>query len=163
MKGNQTESHRRERPMCRSATLQLQPLWTKRNHPPIMSFRANAVSRGIFPSGWFYLVVVLCQTWWIPPLRLRYGRNDITGGRLYGFAYCFQNVSRRPAPSSVSAAPSQLPRRGSFCTVLSGGCFIGTPQESSKKPSPPGKGDRPQAVDEGRYGVVRCRNNGRRG
>ena len=31
------------------------------------------------------------------------------------------------------------------------------------KPSPPGKGDRPQAVDEGRYGVVRCRNNGRRG
>ena len=120
MKGNQTESHRRERPMCRSATLQLQPLWTKRNHPPIMSFRANAVSRGIFPSGWFYLVVVLCQTWWIPPLRLRYGRNDITGGRLYGFAYCFQNVSRRPAPSSVSAAPSQLPRRGSFCTVLSG-------------------------------------------
>ena len=40
-KGNPTESHRRERPMCRSVTLQLQPLWTKRNHPPIMSFRAN--------------------------------------------------------------------------------------------------------------------------
>ena len=31
------------------------------------------------------------------------------------------------------------------------------------KPSPPGKGDRPQAVDEGRYGVVRCRYGGRRG
>ena len=37
--------------------------------PPDMSFRANAVSRGIFPSGKFYLVVVLCPTWWIPPLR----------------------------------------------------------------------------------------------
>ena len=52
-KGNPTESHRRERPMCRSVTLQLQLLWTKRNHPPIMSFRANAVSRGIFPGGCF--------------------------------------------------------------------------------------------------------------
>ena len=41
-----------------------------------MSFRANAVSRGIFPSCKFYLVVVLHPTWWIPPLRLRYGRND---------------------------------------------------------------------------------------
>ena len=28
-------------------------------------------SRGIFPSCKFYLVVVLCPTWWIPPLRLR--------------------------------------------------------------------------------------------
>ena len=33
-------------------------------------------SRGIFPSGRFYLVVVHHPTWWIPPLRLRYGRND---------------------------------------------------------------------------------------
>ena len=32
-KGKSTESHRRERPMCRSVTLQLQPLWTNRNHP----------------------------------------------------------------------------------------------------------------------------------
>ena len=58
--------------------------------PPIdMSFRANAVSRGIFPSGKFYLVVISCPTWWIPPLRLRYGRNDTIGGRFYEFAYSF--------------------------------------------------------------------------
>ena len=39
------------------------------------SERTN-VSRGIFPSGRFYLVVVHSPTWWIPPLRLRCGRND---------------------------------------------------------------------------------------
>ena len=33
-------------------------------------------SGGIFPSCWFYLAVVLILTWWIPPLRLRCGRND---------------------------------------------------------------------------------------
>ena len=77
--------------------------------PTGMSFRTNAVSRGIFPSGKFYLVLVLSPTWWIPPLRLRYGRNDIAWGRFYGFAYRFWNVLRRPAASSVRAAPCQLP------------------------------------------------------
>ena len=65
--------------------------------PTDMSFRANAVSRGTFPSCRFYLVVVHYPTWWIPPLRLRCGRNDTIGGRFYGFAYSFQSVSRRPA------------------------------------------------------------------
>ena len=37
---------------------------------PHMSFRANAVSRGIHASCRFYLVVVHHPTWWIPPLRL---------------------------------------------------------------------------------------------
>ena len=32
-KGNHAESHRRERPMCRSAAWQIQSVWTKRNHP----------------------------------------------------------------------------------------------------------------------------------
>ena len=41
-----------------------------------MSFRANVVSRGIHPSCRFYLALVLSVTWWIPPLRLRCGRND---------------------------------------------------------------------------------------
>ena len=82
-KGDQTESHCRERPMCRSVTSRLKPVRTKQNHPSIMSFRANVVSRGIFPSGKFYLVVVHYPTWWIPPLRLRYGRNDMTGVFLY--------------------------------------------------------------------------------
>ena len=78
-KGKSTESHRRERPMCRSAALQLQPLWTNRNHLPVCHSERTVVSRGIFPSGRFYLAPVLHPTWWIPPLRLRYGRNDIWG------------------------------------------------------------------------------------
>ena len=42
MKGNHTESHRRERPMCRSGGVAIiTPVETKRNHPSIMSFRAN--------------------------------------------------------------------------------------------------------------------------
>ena len=49
----------------------------KTEPPPEMSFRANEVSRGIFPSGKLYLVVVYYPTEWIPPLRLRCGRNDI--------------------------------------------------------------------------------------
>ena len=88
-----------------------------------LSFRANAVSRGIHASSKFYLVVVHFPTWWIPPLRLRCGRNDRTRGRLYGFAYCFWNVSGCTAASSVRAAPCQLPRRGSFCTVVWGAGF----------------------------------------
>ena len=53
--------------------------------PPIdMSFRANTVSRGIFPSSRFYLTLVLSPTWWIPPLRWRCGRNDIMGD-VFGF------------------------------------------------------------------------------
>ena len=44
------------------------------------------------------------------------------------------------------------------------GCLVyrNAPGKLSK-PSPTGKGDRPQAVDEGRYGVSYCRNNRRRG
>ena len=120
-KGRPTESHRRERPMCRSVTLQLQPLWTKRNHSPICHSERTVVSRGIFPSGWFYLVVVLCQTWWIPPLRLRCGRNDTMGGRLYGFAYCFWNVLRCPAPHQSGLRPASFPGGEAFVPGLGGG------------------------------------------
>ena len=45
----------------------------ERNHPPTCH---SERSRGIFPCGNFYLVVISYPTWWIPPLRLRYGRND---------------------------------------------------------------------------------------
>ena len=55
----------------------------QRENPPDLSFRANAVSRGIHPSGKFYLVVISYPTWWIPPLRLRCGRNDKPGGVFY--------------------------------------------------------------------------------
>ena len=110
--------------------------------PPDMSFRANAVSRGIFPSSRFYLVVVHSPPWWIPPLRLRCGRNDndVTFLRI---RLQFLERFRSPRPSSVRAAPCQLPRRGSFCTVTLGVEFIDTPQESSKKTFPAGEGGPP--------------------
>ena len=67
----------------------------------------------------------------------------------YGVKHCRNNGSRgrnvstnsptvsrafqvAPLPSSVRAAPCQLPQRGSFCTGLWGGEFIDTPQESSQ-------------------------------
>ena len=106
---------------------------------PHMSFRANAVSRGIFPSCRFYLVVVHYPTWWIPPLRLRYGRND-NGGTFLRIRLQFLERFTLPRPSSVRAAPSQLPRRGSFCTVLWGGGFTGTPQGSSQNLPHRGRG-----------------------
>ena len=100
--------------MCRSAALQLQPLWIKQNRPPICHSERTVVSRGIFPSGLFYLVVVHYSTWWIPPLRLRYGRNDRTGGRLYGFAYCFWNVSGPPLPHQSGLRPASFPGGEAF-------------------------------------------------
>ena len=51
----------------------------KQNHLPICHSEGAKASRGIFPSCKFYLVLVLCPTWWIPPLRLRCGRNDTIG------------------------------------------------------------------------------------
>ena len=58
-----------------------------------MSFQANAVSRGIFPSGRFYLALVHLQTWWIPPLRLRDRRNDIMGVIPFTRTGCIRNVA----------------------------------------------------------------------
>ena len=65
--------------MCRSAALRISPVWTNRTTYRHVIPSENAVSRGIFPSSRFYLAPVLHPTWWIPPLRLRYGRNDIWG------------------------------------------------------------------------------------
>ena len=50
-------------------TAQKQPVRTKRNHLPTCHSERTNVSRGIFPSSKFYLVLVLLPTWWIPPLR----------------------------------------------------------------------------------------------
>ena len=61
-----------------------------------MSFRGSETSRGIFPSGKVYLVVVHYPTWWIPPLR--FAAVGMTAWlRFYGFAYCFYSISRCPA------------------------------------------------------------------
>ena len=74
-----------------------------------MSFRANAVSRGIFPSGKFYLVVVLCQTWWIPPLRLRDGRNDIWGYVSTNSPTVSRAFQAVPPPHQSGLRPASFP------------------------------------------------------
>ena len=92
-KGNHTKSHRRERPMCRSAALRISPVWTNRTTYRHVIPSENAVSRGIFPSSRFYLAPVLHPTWWIPPLRLRCGRND----RRFWFGCCGYKCTTTPA------------------------------------------------------------------
>ena len=117
-RGRHTESHRRERPVCRSAAWQIYPVrttGTTHRHviPSERSESRNLRKWQVLSCGGSLSNVEDSST----PLT---GRNDIIGGRLYEFAYCFYSVLRRPATSSVRAAPCQLPRRGSFCSVLSG-------------------------------------------
>ena len=69
LKGETFQRYCRERPMCRSGGVAKTTHVDKTEPSPDMSFRANAVSRGIFPSCRFYLVLVPLPTWWIPPLR----------------------------------------------------------------------------------------------
>ncbi len=55
---------------------------SKGKNPSYSSFRANAVSRGIFPSGRFYLVLVLfCHVRGFLHSAGAKGLNDMTGGR----------------------------------------------------------------------------------
>ena len=77
----------------------------------------------------------------IPPFYQKPAASH-TRRRRFVFFYHYRNVStdsptvsgifQAVPPSSVRAAPCQLPRRGSFCTVLSGIGFIETPQGSSQ-------------------------------
>lgn len=54
---------------------------SKGKNPSYSSFRANAVSRGIFPSGRFYLVLVLfCHVRGFLHSAGAKGLNDMTGG-----------------------------------------------------------------------------------
>ena len=134
----------------------------KTKPPPDMSFRAsetesrNLPTWQILPCIGTFCHVVDSST----PLIATVGMT--MGGRFYGFADCFCDVSRCPAASSVRATPCQLPRRGSSCTGLLGVGFTGTPQGSSQNLPHRGRGTA-AAVDEGRYGVVYCRNNRRKG
>ena len=79
--------------------------------PTDMSFRANGSEPRNLPElqilscGGSLSNVVDSST----PLRC--GRNDITGGRFYGFAYCFYSISRCPAALIRLAQASQLPPR----------------------------------------------------
>ena len=96
----------------------------KTKPPPDMSFRAsetesrNLPTWQILPCIGTFCHVVDSST----PLIATVGMT--MGGRFYGFADCFCDVSRCPAASSVRATPCQLPRRGSSCTGLlgTGGC-----------------------------------------
>ena len=105
----------------RHKTLQIKPVWTKRNHPPTMSFRGSKASRGIFPSSKFYLVLVLCLTWWIPPLRLRCGRNDIMGGTFLRIRPLLVQCLTLPCGPHQARLGEPASPKGSSCTVLLGG------------------------------------------
>ena len=62
--------------MCRSGDVADITCAVEWNHPPACHSERTNVSRGIYSSSKLYLVLVPCSTWWIPPLRLRCGRND---------------------------------------------------------------------------------------
>ena len=70
------------------------------------------------------------------------------GVRFYGFAYCFYNNLRRPAALISQGYALPASPKGSSCTVLLGLWFTGTAKGKAPRPSPSGKGDRPQAVDK---------------
>ena len=110
------------------------------NLSPCHSERTN-VSRGIFPSGKFYLVVVLSPTWWIPPLRCRCGRNDKEVTFLRIRLLFLQHFTLPRGPHQARPGEPASPK-GSSCTVLSGLWFSGTALKSAPRPSPSGKGDR---------------------
>ena len=79
--------------------------------PTDMSFRAN----GSEPRNLPELQILSCGSSLSNVVDsstpLRCGRNDITGRRFYGFAYCFYSISRCPAALIRLAQASQLPPR----------------------------------------------------
>ena len=83
------------------------------------------MSRGIFPSGLFYLAVVLSPTWWIPPLRLRCGRNDKWGYVCTDSPTVSRVFHAAPLPHQSGLRPASFPGGGSFCTGLWGVGVIG--------------------------------------
>ena len=68
-----------------------------------MSFRGSEASRGIFPSGRFYLVLVLLPTWWIPPLRFAAvgmtKRGDVFRYYRKQFRPFWRGTAHRPFPT----------------------------------------------------------------
>ena len=68
-----------------------------------------------------------------------------------------------PLPHQSGLRPASFPGGEAFVPGFRVPSLPVRLRKALKKPSPPGKGNRPQAVDEGRYGVFHCRNNGRRG
>ena len=79
-----------------------------------MSFRANVVSRGIFPSSKFYLMVVHYPTWWIPPLRLRCGRNDKRGYVSTNSPIVSGMFQAAPLPHQSGLRPASFPGGEAF-------------------------------------------------
>ena len=119
--GNSSVLSRAERHIGRSAAWQLQPSVDKNKttHRLCHSEHSETESRNL--PKW---QILPCVGTFLSRSGFLHSANATVGmtmrGRFYGFAYCFLNVSGRPAASSVRAAPCQLPRRGSFCTGLWG-------------------------------------------
>ena len=125
--GKHAESHRRERPMCRSAAWQIQSVWITGTTP-----RHIIPSERSEPRNLPKLHVLPCVGTFLPRGGfLHYGRNDNDGTFLrirLQFLECF--TLPRPLISLGCAEPASP--KGSFCTVLSGIGFIETPQGSSQ-------------------------------
>ena len=102
-----------------SATSRIQPVWLNETTPD-MSFRANAVSRGIYSSCNFYLVSVPLPTWWIPPLRFAPVGMTKTGYVSTDSPTVSRAFYAAPRPSSVRATPCQLPPREALVPCFRG-------------------------------------------
>ena len=76
---------------------------------PDMSFRGSEASRGIFPSGKFYLVLVLSPTWWIPPLRFA-----AVGMTKRGNVFRYYRKQFRPFERGTAHRPFPTVRLGLF-------------------------------------------------
>ena len=135
--GKHAESHRRERPMCRSAAWQIQSVWTKRNHPRHVIPSERSESRNL-PK----LHVLPCVGTFLPRSGFLHSADATVGMtmmlRFYGFAHCFQNVSGRTAPHPPPAGgpPSPL---GKVLRASLGRFDKTDTRKHGTKASPPGK------------------------
>ena len=80
LNGTTRQRNCRERPMCRSGGRCNYNPCGQPEPPTDMSFRGSEASRGIFPSGKLYLVLVILATWEDPSTPFYFGRDDMSGG-----------------------------------------------------------------------------------
>ena len=67
-----------------------------------MSFRGSAASRGIFPSGKLYFVLVILATWEDPSTPFHFGRDDRSGWFRFvptGYIRDAPGTAHRPFPT----------------------------------------------------------------
>ena len=114
-------------------------VWRSANAPPFVIPSAVKRSRGIFPSGRFYLVVVLfCHVVdsSTPVGMTQWGDVCTDSPFVSGIFHA------APLPSSVRATPCQLPPREALVPCFRGSGLPVRREGKAPRPSPSGKGDR---------------------